>query len=37
MEELDIFSCVICLGDFENEIVRLKCNAKHIFHEECIK
>jgi E3 ubiquitin-protein ligase DOA10 len=31
--------CVICYMNYEetDEVVRLKCNEKHYFHEKCIE
>jgi len=44
-EELDetqkssMDQCAICLNSFtdEDQVVELKCDKKHIFHEQCIK
>ena len=31
--------CAVCLSEFEpnEEVIKLPCNAKHIFHERCVK
>ena len=37
--EDDTKSCVICYDDFteQDDVTTLPCNAKHIFHKDCIK
>ena len=37
--EGEVMPCSICLADIaqEEEIIKLKCSEKHVFHENCIK
>jgi len=34
----DTLECVICLNEFKDgdDVIRLKCSKKHIFHVDCI-
>lgn len=34
----DTLECVICLNEFKDgeDVIRLKCSKKHIFHSDCL-